>query len=172
LSGGRVYSELLMSIIDQTHRNVFLHPGEMVLAVEPTVAVTVLGSCVSITLFHPRLRVGAICHAILPDGDIATPGKFVKQSVSYMIDQFTGLKINPSELVAKLFGGADMFNTGDTERTSRGVGAQNIREAVKSLRAVDLEVITSDIGGHQGRKLIFYTHTGDVFIKLVKKDCF
>ena len=159
-----------MNIIDQTHRNVFLHPGEMVLAVEPTVAVTVLGSCVSITLFHPKLRVGAICHAMLPDGDKATPGKFVNQSVNYMIDQFAGLKVNPNELVAKLFGGADMFNTIDTEWSNRGVGAQNIREAVKSLRAVGLEVITSDIGGHQGRKLVFYTHTGDVFIKLVKKE--
>ena len=158
---------MLMNIIDQTHRNVFLHPGEMVLAVEPTVAVTVLGSCISITLFHQKLRVGALCHAVLPQGNETTPGKFVNQAVNHMIGQFAALKIQPHELVAKLFGGADMFNHVATEWSNRGVGAQNIREAVKSLRTVGLEAIASDIGGNQGRKLVFYTHTGEVFIKLV-----
>ena len=159
-----------MNMIDQSHKNIFLRPGDMALAADPTVAVTVLGSCISITLYHPRLKIGAICHAVLPISDGGNPGKFVNTAVQHMIDQFIGLKINPAELVAKLFGGADMFSDTDTERSDRGVGAQNVREAIKCLNGFGLNVSSSDTGGHQGRKLIYYTHTGEVFIKLVKKE--
>ena len=44
----------------------YLKPGEMHLAMEPTVISTLLGSCVSVTMFHPQRRIGAICHGLLP----------------------------------------------------------------------------------------------------------
>ncbi len=151
-------------------QEVFLKPGEMLLAKEPTIATTVLGSCVSITLFHQKTKMGAICHAVLPTGDINDPGKYVDQAVSHMVNHFGTLKIRPVELVAKLFGGADMFHMEDPTRRNRTVGTQNVSTAIRCLRDVGLVAVASDTGGQRGRKLVFYTYTGEVFIKKVRKD--
>ncbi|MGA2108628.1 MAG: hypothetical protein ABSH25_13400 [Syntrophorhabdales bacterium] len=45
---------------------VFLKPGEIYVGEEPAEISTILGSCVSVTMFSKRVRVGAICHALLP----------------------------------------------------------------------------------------------------------
>ena len=45
---------------------VFLHPGECYFGGGPTRIATLLGSCVSITVWHPRLLVGGMCHYMLP----------------------------------------------------------------------------------------------------------
>jgi chemotaxis protein CheD len=46
---------------------VFLHPGEFYFGGGPTRIATLLGSCVSITVWHPRLLVGGMCHYMLPN---------------------------------------------------------------------------------------------------------
>lgn len=48
-------------------RTVFLHPGEFYFGGGPTRIATLLGSCVSITVWHPRLLVGSMCHYMLPN---------------------------------------------------------------------------------------------------------
>jgi chemotaxis protein CheD len=150
-------------------QKIYLKPGELVIVEEPALITTVLGSCISVTLFSPRLRVGAICHAVLPRGERHQPSKYVDQSVRYMLDYFRRRKIAPDELVAKLFGGAEMFAQLDPQGKDRTVGAQNIRAALDCLRGSGLEPAALDIGGQQGRKLIFHAHSGEVFLKRVKK---
>jgi chemotaxis protein CheD len=151
-------------------QKIYLNPGELVVAEEPALVTTVLGSCVAVTLFSPRLRVGAICHAVLPRGKANLPSKFVDQSVAYMMKYFRQRYVEPDEIVAKLFGGSDMFTLIDPDSKDRTIGAQNIRTALDSLRIAGLEPAALDVGGRQGRKLIFYTHTGEVFIKRVSRD--
>jgi len=151
-------------------QKIYLNPGELVVAEEPAQVTTVLGSCVSVTLFSPRLRVGAICHAVLPTGDSKQPSRFVNQSVTYMLNYFRKHEIDTDEIVAKLFGGADMFNQVDPRCKDRTVGAQNIRAALDRLRESGLEPAALDVGGQQGRKLIFYSHTGEIFLKRVRKE--
>ncbi len=46
--------------------NLFLKPGELVIAEQPCVVSTLLGSCVAVTMVSRRIGVGAICHALLP----------------------------------------------------------------------------------------------------------
>ena len=47
---------------------VYLKPGELHFATGPTVVSTVLGSCVSVTMFDRLSGAAAICHALLPEG--------------------------------------------------------------------------------------------------------
>ena len=45
----------------------FLQPGEFQFSDDPDVRLrTLLGSCVAITMWHPRRRYGAMCHYMLP----------------------------------------------------------------------------------------------------------
>jgi chemotaxis protein CheD len=43
---------------------VFLRPGEMYLDEESAEVSTILGSCVSVSMFCRRIRIGAIWHAL------------------------------------------------------------------------------------------------------------
>ena len=42
-----------------------LHPGELFVAQEPTLITTILGSCVSVCLFCPKQKIGAMCHGVM-----------------------------------------------------------------------------------------------------------
>lgn len=149
--------------------SIYLKPGELTVAERPALVCTVLGSCVALTLFSPRLRVGAICHAMLPSGECGGPFKYVDSSVRHMLEQFERLRIKRSEIVVKLFGGADMFDAASPNR-SPTVGRQNIQFASETLRQEGLQLVGSDVGGRQGRKLLFYTHTGEVLLKRLAKQ--
>jgi chemotaxis protein CheD len=148
----------------------YLNPGEIVVAESPASVTTVLGSCVAVTLFSPRTRFGAICHAVLPSGLEIEPGKYVDQSIRYMLDYLTDKGLDPQECVVKVFGGADMFAQANPARAGRTIGAQNIEAALATLAAAELKPTVVEVGGSLGRKLIFRTHTGEVFIKRVLKE--
>jgi chemotaxis protein CheD len=151
----------------------FLKPGEMVLSHEPMAVTTLLGSCVAVTMHSKRLRLGAICHALLPtchrDESCAhtETGKYVQCAIEMMLQEFNTRGILNSEIEAKLFGGSDMFDTVDGRRLS--VGRQNLEMAQKMLEEACVRVVTQDLGGPRGRKIIFHTHTGDVFLKRMRK---
>lgn len=153
----------------------YLKPAEMYMADRPSIVKTVLGSCISITMFNHRLKVGAICHGMLPhcrkktecNGGCAECFKYVDCSFKHMLERFKSLGIDHREIEIKLFGGSDMFITGSGERET--VGAQNTKTALRMIRKERLNLSKSDTGGSQGRKIFFYTHTGEIFLKRLGK---
>ncbi|MBF0284932.1 MAG: chemotaxis protein CheD [Magnetococcales bacterium] len=155
---------------------IHLNPGEMHLSPTPSVVTTVLGSCVSVTLFHPKSRIGAICHGMLPHCQCVAPEclhggcrecfRFVDCAILAMLDQWRDLGIRPAALETKLFGGADMFRVGEGTVT---VGRQNVAMAREILLKTGLKLLSSDTGGDRGRKLLFFTHTGEVFLKRLSR---
>ncbi len=144
---------------------------------EPAVVVTVLGSCLSVTMFHRRRGLGAICHGLLPKcsgqkecyGDCLEGLKYVDCSIQRMVRIFDRYKVRRGEIEVKCFGGADMFTRGIERPGAVSVGRQNIISAEKILHAEGLKLNVKDVGGLQGRKIFFYTHTGEVLLKRLKK---
>jgi len=148
----------------------YLSPGELIIAEIPLIITTVLGSCISVVLFSPRLKIGAICHATMPSGEEERPGKFADQSILYLLEEFQLRGIKRRETLVKLFGGSDMFTLKHPENQSNTIGAQNVRSAIATLGRAGYEPMVNDVGGSQGRKLVFHSNTGDVFRKWVKKE--
>jgi chemotaxis protein CheD len=154
----------------------YLKPGELHIADRPGIVTTVLGSCLSVTMFNGRLKTGAICHGMLPrwvekqgcGSQCLEVFKYVDYSVQYMIDHFRSLGVQPHEIEVKLFGGADMFAYGGSGREAVSVGRQNIVTALHVIERERLNIHSKDIGGSQGRKLHFYLHTGVVLMKKLK----
>ena len=143
------------------------------MSLEPAAITTLLGSCVAVTMHSKRLGVGAICHALLPSCRReescchTETGKYVQCAIELMLQEFNTRGILNSEIEVKLFGGSDMFDTVDGKRLS--VGRQNLEMALKMLEEACVRVVTQDLGGPRGRKIIFHTHTGDVFLKRMRK---
>ena len=164
---------------DKTLPVVYLRPGEMYISKKPVVVSTVLGSCVSITMFHKTLRIGAICHGLMPvcnhtRGDncrktCPEPYKFIDCAFMYMKEKFQSLSMNQDEIEIKLFGGAEILVHNNHNPGQLSIGEKNIRTAMKLINQEGYTITASDTGGPVGRKLFFLAHEGDVFLKLLKK---
>ena len=82
-----------------------------------------------------------------------------------MMEIFRSLGIDNDEIEVKLFGGSDMFPSDGGKSTAMNVGKQNIESALQGIELEGLKLTTCDVGGSGGRKILFYTHTGEVFLK-------
>ncbi|BBO68971.1 putative chemoreceptor glutamine deamidase CheD 2 [Desulfosarcina alkanivorans] len=152
---------------------VYLNSAELCFAQRPARVTTVLGSCITVTLFHPTTRTAAICHALLPRGkqksgcgeESGKPFKYVDEVIPIMVARMRRYGIQPRQLEAKLFGGADMFPAGQKHQFQIPVGRQNIEAAMQAIASEGLHLKVAEVGGKYGRKLFFYTHTGVVMVK-------
>lgn len=154
---------------------VWLDPGEIFIGTQPTEVHTLLGSCVSVTLFNPRTRVGAICHGRLPSRDCSFPfcgmkicqnmGDYVECSLRFMLAYFDQQDSLRRELEVKLFGGAKMFDLLPMGMHEDPLGKRNVDAAMEVIRRERLHLLTSDVGGVMGRTLVFDTSNGEVLLK-------
>lgn len=160
----------------EQYPKVFLQTGDCFLGVRPTLVSTVLGSCVAVTLCDPVRGVGAICHAFLPDSESFKSTtrepqvcRFVDTALETMYSSMLKLKVNPDALVVKVFGGASGLMGGTERTTLYDIGGRNVRAVRQWLMAHGMPIAKAQVGGNQGRKLHFLTHTGDVWMKLLNR---
>jgi chemotaxis protein CheD len=152
---------------------IYLKAGEMHFSERSAVVLTVLGSCLSVTMFHRKLAMGAVCHGFMPQcrgGQSCDDGckdgfTYVDCSIRKMLMLFDHFGVKRGELEIKVFGGADMFDTARNGRGTFSVGKQNITTATKILEQEGLNIVSMDVGGTRGRKLYFHTRTGEVLLK-------
>ena len=158
----------------------YLKPGEMYLAMEPTVISTLLGSCVSVTMFHPGRHIGAICHGQHPvcrrlesagqcQDECEDGFKNMACAIRLMFDRFRDLGIMATELEVKVFGGSDMFVVGNGNNKKPTVGKQNLDITRRLLAEAGVRVKAFDLGGERGRKIFFNSYTGEVLLKRLHK---
>ena len=155
----------------------YLKPGDFFLALQPTVIKTVLGSCLTVTMYAPRTGYGAACHALQPvcrrrtlhcrPDQCQEKFRYVECVIPEMIRQLQRYGVAMAELEVKIFGGADMMtrNMPDHHR----IGKANVKKAREVLAELGLAIKNADVGGDTGRQLIFNTQTGDVWIKRLTK---
>jgi len=148
--------------------NRFLKPGEAIISPDPILVSTILGSCVAVTMYSPAKGIGAICHAMLPlnlkqDNDL----HYVDTAVRYLYQKMQAHG-GHTEMIIKLFGGAQVLAGGYSTTAKLSVGEQNIIQAHKTLNQLGLLITNADIGGTLGRKLHFSMKTGDVYLRKLK----
>lgn len=131
--------------------------GETRVSEDPDeVMTTILGSCIAACMWDPVARVGGMNHFLLP-GDMAERGSNLRYGVNAMELLINGLLKKDADrrrLRVKLFGGAKMFD-GSAE-----VGAKNARFAEWYMHNEGLQIVSSCLGGHHGRKIRFWPATG------------
>jgi chemotaxis protein CheD len=149
-----------------------LQPGELYLARTPAILRTILGSCVGVSFWSPRLGAGALCHGVLPwapkvwaPGIDASEGhRYVDFSIRYLAQKFDALGVRRGEVEVKAFGGADVLPL-LAERAGRPtVGALNCQAAEEVLAEEGFTVAAADLGGTRGRRIHFHTGTGVVLV--------
>jgi chemotaxis protein CheD len=150
--------------------NIFLKPGEVYFSERPSIVSTVLGSCISVTMFSPERHIGAICHAVLPEERASGEAfRYVDSSILTMLKGFDRYGIPRSRIEVKLFGGADMLPATPFKTREGSVGRQNIEIAMRVVEREKLRLVASDLGSTHGRKIFFNTHTGEILLKRLGK---
>lgn len=156
--------------------HVHLLAGQLVITREPQVVVTVLGSCVTVTMFERRSRLAAICHTVLPrprEGEppvgAQTRFRYATHALPAMFEAYRRARIRPDAIEVKLFGGADVIGHGCTTGSGR-VGADNVATVRQLLQDAGLSIAAENTLGQRGRKLLFNTVTGEVLHKRLHRS--
>lgn len=145
---------------------VFLLPGQFHVSTEPAEITTILGSCVAVCLWDVTLQAGGMNHYLLPtsSGD-GSSMRYGDAAIPTLLEQMVGLGCRTRNLVAKLFGGAALFQTSD--RYLPSLGAKNMAVAQFFMKKSGIPVIAQDTGGNAGRKIVFHTGSGDVWSRRI-----
>jgi chemotaxis protein CheD len=151
-------------------RKRFLGIGELFFGGGEGCVETVLGSCVAITLWFPRQRLGGICHFQLPGRrEVAEcardlDGRYGKEAWVWLKQQVRAHGLSLGEAEIKLFGGANSLIDPQTQQFSY-IGRDNIDCALRLVAEAGARVVNSDLGGEGCRYLCFDLSCGEVWIR-------
>lgn len=168
-----VYQKTAISPDDTTLPVITLNPAELHVSSTPAIIRTVLGSCVAITMFNRRRQIATICYALLSypeENDLYTANyvenrKYISHAIPEMVEKMREYGILPGEIEVKVFGGSDTLSQYTGQERNHSVGTLNVKAAMEVLETEGLRLKASDVGGRRGRKILFYTHTGEVLLK-------
>ncbi len=168
--------------LDESAIEIFLDPGEYFVGDDTFVVRTLLGSCVSITLWHPRSRFGAMSHFLLatrPAPPLARPerrhngvnldGKYADEVLMLMLRELHESGIPVEQCQAKIFGGGNMFPNRRQEDLLN-IGKRNGETARQLLRLHGIPIVSEDLYGNGHREIVFNVKNGDVWTRQVKID--
>jgi chemotaxis protein CheD len=146
--------------------------GQWAVVAAPVKIRTLLGSCVGVVLYDRAFKVGGLAHIVLPaaPGSVDHPGKYADTAIPGMIADFDRRLVGmaKSRLVAKLVGGASMFQISATTGANLGLNiGQRNRDAIEQILAgLRIPIVARDLGGESGRRLTFDTASGIVTVKV------
>jgi len=147
-----------------TVKSHYLYPGGLFAEAEPHRVTTVLGSCVAVCLWDPLRGIGGINHYLLPfwNGEGLPTPRYGNIAIDMLLERMLTLGAGRSSLQAKIFGGAAMW---ENSNGLLAVGERNIALARTLLERHRIPVVSADLGGDAGRKIIFDTATGSVLLR-------
>ncbi|MDO8350701.1 MAG: chemotaxis protein CheD [Gallionella sp.] len=147
---------------------IYLLPGDFHFSDENTRIHTVLGSCISIALWHPLLRIGGMCHFVLPNRlkrlNHEPKGHYADEAIELMLHEISKRNTRPSDYHVKLFGGGNMFEHVPARQTLN-IARDNIEAARILLKAHGFVIQAEHVGGNGHRRIIFDLHDGSVLMK-------
>jgi chemotaxis protein CheD len=153
---------------------VFLQPGEWYFDAAGVRLRTVLGSCIALTLWHRRRRIGGMCHYMLPSRarvrDVADlDGRYGDEALGLLEREAARFGTRLAEYEVKLFGGASMFGSlrvaGAAVPAFGSVPERNVEQARLLVARHGLKVRAESLGGLAHRQVVFDIESGDVWLR-------
>ncbi len=152
--------------------DIFLQPGEFYFSDKETRIRTLLGSCIAITLWHPRLQIGGMCHYLLPghplDNRTDLDGRYAYDVIALFMRELEITHTKPSDYVVKIFGGGNQFPN-QLQKGHANVPDKNIEIGRSLLKQHGFIIKAEHLGGTGHRNVIFDIWSGEVWIRHVAK---
>lgn len=150
--------------------DIFLQPGEFFVGDANYRVKTLLGSCVSITVWHPQMRIGAMTHFLLSsrEGPVAEPdARYGEEAMWLVLREMVRAGVHPVDCEGKIFGGGNMF-PGHASKGALNVGQKNGEAARRLLNNYRIPIVAESLYGIGHRQIIFDVASGDVWARQVK----
>ncbi len=133
-----------------------LEPGYIYSSNHGDVIRTVIGSCVAVCLWDNEKRVGGVCCYLYAGGKKPKErnGKFSDAAVTQLIKMMKDMGCKKENLGAQIYGGGcrDGYSVKEAEK--------RVKAGKKILEKLKIKIISEDIGGTMGRKILFDTASG------------
>ncbi|MCF7886331.1 MAG: chemotaxis protein CheD [Candidatus Marinimicrobia bacterium] len=142
-----------------------LHPGYIYYSSENIAIRTVVGNSVAVCLWDKKLKQGGMNHFLYPqikDTEKSTP-KYGNVATIALIKTLKEAGSDPEDLVAQIVGGAS------SKKSYKNIGEKNISIARQVLKKHGIRVISEDLGGEIGRKVIFDLKSGQLLVVKVHR---
>ena len=128
---------------------------------------TGLGSCLAVSLYDTELLLGGLAHTLLPGSQAGVgeefPAKYVDGAIRLMVRDLVGMGIDQQRLVAKIAGGANMFEA-EFLSLLGGIGVRSAHSARRTLAELGIPLIAEDVGGNRGRTVEFDLASGRLLV--------
>jgi len=143
-----------------------------------------IGSCLAITFYDAKEKIGVLAHTMLParrmsfearnpndavpvgrqerrtTNDASPDTRYADTAIEQMLKKVESLGAKRQNLEAKIIGGANMFSA-----FKSSIGENNISYARKKLKDAGIAIVGECVGGSQGRSVEFSIATGIVTVK-------
>ncbi len=149
---------------------VFLHPGEFFFMKEAAHVHTILGSCIAITLWHPKLHIGGMCHFTLPKNphkmhkSTTLDGRYADDVLQMFKQSTKKFGTSISDYDAKIFGGGNMIRT-EGQNIEDSIGSKNAAAAMQLLMEENVPIQVAHVGEFGHRRIVFDVDSGDVWVR-------
>jgi chemotaxis protein CheD len=164
----------------RTRIDVFLKPGDYFVGDASHRIRTMLGSCVSVTLWSALPRVGAMSHFLLatrsgPERHIddvrgldlkKLDARYGDEALRLMLHELARKNVAASQCKAKIFGGGNMFPA-QSVGGAAAIGRRNGEAARSLLLAHGIDIVSESLFGDGHRQIAFDVDTGDVWARQV-----
>lgn len=133
-----------------------VHIGQVKIAKDGEILKAILGSCVGIGIIWREKRLCGLAHCLLPQSPTNTfqiGGRFVNQAMRSLIAL---MRIRPHDLKGPaviIVGGSNITAPSGADH-SKLIGAHNFRKAIEEAKLNDLNLIYTEAGDDEGRKII------------------
>lgn len=143
-----------------------INPGGWAIETDRPIS-TLLGSCVAVCLFDPKLKIGGMNHFLLPsrrnsaadDADVILSGDY---AMEVLVNALFAKGASKERLVAKAFGGGTIVSS-----IRMAIGERNAQFAQEWLEREGIRLVASDFSGPWSRKVVFVPQTGDAFCRRI-----
>ncbi|MEG0614678.1 MAG: chemotaxis protein CheD [Oscillospiraceae bacterium] len=131
-----------------------------------------LGSCVGICLYDRKTKISGLAHIMLPwskdmRNSSENMNRYADTGITALLGEMRRKGANPSALVAKIAGGAQMFTANSAVFN---IGGRNVEAVKQVLATLHIPIIAEQTGDNFGRTLLFYSETGTMEIRSATKE--
>lgn len=152
---------------------IFLQPGEFYFSGRDTRIRTILGSCIAVVLWHPKLKIGGMCHYVLPGLRKARranelDGKYADDAILMFMEELARSGTHPRDYVVKMFGGGSQFPSMACP-AAMNVADRNVEVGHRLLAHHGFRLQADHLGDTGHRNVVFDIWSGDVWVKHVSK---
>lgn len=135
---------------------IILLPGEFYFGNEHRTVKTLLGSCVAITMWSNKLKIGGMCHYKLPrrpvTHDTKLDGNYGEEAMLLFMENLSRFMLKPRDMVVGVFGAGNMFSN-IVKSDEKSIGLQNIKLAHQLLKKLGFEITHESLGGNVSRRI-------------------